>query len=40
MACEWNEMVLEQLRDEGEELGLEGEQLEHYVEEQFEMRGM
>ena len=40
MSCNWNEMVLDQLRDEGEELGLEGEQLEHYVEEQFEMRGM
>ena len=40
MSCNWNEIVLEQLKDEGEELGLEGEVLENWVDEQFEMRGM
>ena len=40
MACNWNEMVMETLKEEAEELGLEGECLVHYVEEQFEMRGM
>ena len=38
MSCEWNEIVLEQLKEEGESLGLGGEQLEHFIDEQFEMR--
>lgn len=40
MSCEWNEIVLEQLKEEGEALGLEGEQLEHFIDEQFEMRSV
>lgn len=40
MSCHWNEIVLEQLKEEGEALGLEGEQLEHFIDEQFEMRAV
>ena len=32
------EQSAEQLKEEGESLGLEGEQLEHFVDEQFEQR--
>ena len=38
MSRHYNEIALEQLKEEGESMGLEGEQLEHFVEEQFEQR--
>ena len=38
MSCHYNENYLEQLTDEGIELGLEGEELENFVQEQYDMR--
>tara|TARA_Y100000033_G_scaffold23685_1_gene22345 strand:+ start:582 stop:707 length:126 start_codon:yes stop_codon:yes gene_type:complete len=37
---DYNDYVMENLYEEGQELGLEGQELLDYVEEQFEQRGV
>tara|TARA_X000000950_G_scaffold101634_2_gene128343 strand:- start:12094 stop:12216 length:123 start_codon:yes stop_codon:yes gene_type:complete len=38
MSCDIKDAMIESLVQEAEELGLEGDELENWVEEQFEMR--
>lgn len=38
MSCHHNEDYIDQLVAEGVELGMEGEELENWVEEQYDMR--
>ena len=37
---DYNDYVMENLYEEGQELGLEGQELLDYLEEQFEQRGV
>ena len=37
---DYNDYVMENLYEEGQELGLEGQELLDYVEEQFDQRGV
>tara|TARA_B100001057_G_scaffold271412_1_gene271636 strand:- start:28980 stop:29102 length:123 start_codon:yes stop_codon:yes gene_type:complete len=38
MSCEFKDAMMESLVQEAEELGLSGDELENWVEEQFDMR--